>query len=196
MDRRLGFNIRLSHTKDLEKLVLDTSLLSNQYYKVRIKGKAEQSMEGSNALPYASNVVSIEKGAFSRRQQLYFLYNHISLYIVTYHIMYYDIFYYILSHLILSYLILSYIIMLYHYISSYIIKHFHMLSYIILQHIIIYYYIFSYIIFSFIIVYNISYYYILSYIILSYIILSYIIIIVTLYSTLTSRYRHLGHFPQ
>ena len=36
------------------KTVLDTSLLSTQQYKVRIKGKVEQSREGSSALPYTS----------------------------------------------------------------------------------------------------------------------------------------------
>ena len=32
-------------------MVLDTSLLNTQYYKVRIKGKEEQSKEKSSALP-------------------------------------------------------------------------------------------------------------------------------------------------
>ena len=36
------------------KMVLDTSLLNTQRYKVRIKGKAEQSRERSSALPYTS----------------------------------------------------------------------------------------------------------------------------------------------
>ena len=36
------------------KIVLDTSLLYTQQYKVRIKGKVEQSREGSSALPYIS----------------------------------------------------------------------------------------------------------------------------------------------
>ena len=36
------------------KEVLDTSLLNTQQYKVRIKGKVEQSREGSSALPYTS----------------------------------------------------------------------------------------------------------------------------------------------
>ena len=40
------------HTKDL-KMLLDISLLT-QHYKVRIKGKAEQSRERSSALLYAS----------------------------------------------------------------------------------------------------------------------------------------------
>ena len=36
------------------KMVLDTSLLSTQQYKVRIKGKVEQPRERSSALPYTS----------------------------------------------------------------------------------------------------------------------------------------------
>ena len=36
------------------KIVLDTSLLNTQQYKVRIKGKVEQSRERSSALPYTS----------------------------------------------------------------------------------------------------------------------------------------------
>ena len=40
------------------KMVLDTSLLNTQQYKVRIKGKVEQSWERR------CSVVSIEKGAF------------------------------------------------------------------------------------------------------------------------------------
>ena len=36
------------------KMVLDTSLLNTQQYKVRIKGKVEQSSEWSSALPYIS----------------------------------------------------------------------------------------------------------------------------------------------
>ena len=39
------------------KMVLDTSLLNTQQYKVRIEGKVEQSRERGSALP-------IEKGAF------------------------------------------------------------------------------------------------------------------------------------
>ena len=46
------------------KMVLNTSLLNTQQYKVRIKGKVEQSEERSSALPYTSVVVAIEKGAF------------------------------------------------------------------------------------------------------------------------------------
>ena len=36
------------------KMVLDTSLLNTQQYKVRIKGKVEQSRERSSALPNTS----------------------------------------------------------------------------------------------------------------------------------------------
>ena len=34
-----------------QKMVLDAALLNTQHYKVRIKGKVEQSMERSIALP-------------------------------------------------------------------------------------------------------------------------------------------------
>ena len=34
------------------KMVLDATLLNTQHYKVRIKGKVEQSREKSSALPY------------------------------------------------------------------------------------------------------------------------------------------------
>ena len=36
------------------KMVLDTSLLNTQHYKVRIKGKVEQSRKRSRALRYTS----------------------------------------------------------------------------------------------------------------------------------------------
>ena len=35
-----------------QKMVLDTSLLNTQQYKVHIKGKVEQSLERSSTLPY------------------------------------------------------------------------------------------------------------------------------------------------
>ena len=38
----------------IQKMVLDAALLSTQLYKVKIKGKAEQSRERSSALPYTS----------------------------------------------------------------------------------------------------------------------------------------------
>ena len=37
-----------------KKIVLDATLLNTQHYKVRIKGKLEQSRERSSALPYTS----------------------------------------------------------------------------------------------------------------------------------------------
>ena len=45
------------------KMVLDTSLLNIQLYKVRIKSKAEQSKERSSPDPRQLGVVAIEKGA-------------------------------------------------------------------------------------------------------------------------------------
>ena len=44
-------------------MVLDTSLLNTQQYKVRIKGKVEQSRKNSSA-SLDFGVVAIEKGVF------------------------------------------------------------------------------------------------------------------------------------
>ena len=44
---------RSNHTKD-SRMVLDSALLTVQQYKVRIKGKEEESREWSSALPYIS----------------------------------------------------------------------------------------------------------------------------------------------
>ena len=49
----LGSNLVCVIPKTL-KMVLDTSLLNTQQYKVSIKGKVEQSGERSSALPYTS----------------------------------------------------------------------------------------------------------------------------------------------
>ena len=46
-----------------QKVVLDTSLLNTQHYKVHFKGKVEQSKERSSA-SLCHSVVAIEKGAF------------------------------------------------------------------------------------------------------------------------------------
>ena len=46
-----------------QKLVLDAVLLNTQHYKVRIKGKMEQSREWGSTLLHLG-VVAIEKGAF------------------------------------------------------------------------------------------------------------------------------------
>ena len=45
-------------------MVLDTSLLNTQHYKVRIKGKVEKSLEKEYRPPLHLGVVAIEKGAF------------------------------------------------------------------------------------------------------------------------------------
>ena len=45
-------------------MVLDTSLLNTQQYKVRIKGKVEQSRERSSAPHTHLGIVATEKGAF------------------------------------------------------------------------------------------------------------------------------------
>ena len=47
-----------------QKMVLHASLLNTQHYKVRIKGKVEQSREWSSTLYLHLSVVAIEKGAF------------------------------------------------------------------------------------------------------------------------------------
>ena len=44
-----------------QKMVLDPSLLNTQHYKVRVKGKVEQSRERSSTLPIHLGVVAIEK---------------------------------------------------------------------------------------------------------------------------------------
>ena len=59
---RPGFNPRWNHTKD-SKIVLDATLLDTRYYKVRIKGKVNESREWSNS-PLHPDVVAIKKGAF------------------------------------------------------------------------------------------------------------------------------------
>ena len=48
----------------IQKIVLDAALFNTQHYKVRIKGKVEQSREWSSALPLHLGVVAMEKGAF------------------------------------------------------------------------------------------------------------------------------------
>ena len=42
-------------------MVLDATLLSTQHYKVRIKGKVEQSRERSSALPYTSVLQQLKR---------------------------------------------------------------------------------------------------------------------------------------
>ena len=63
-----------------QKIELDATLLNTQHYKVRIKGKLEQSREWSSTLPLHLGVVAIEKGWLSghprlRLPTLLYLYN-------------------------------------------------------------------------------------------------------------------------
>ena len=44
-----------------QKVVLDTSLLKTQHYKVRFKGKVEQSRERSSALPFPSVLKQLKR---------------------------------------------------------------------------------------------------------------------------------------
>ena len=76
-----GSHPRLSYTKDLKKkMVLDTSLLNTQHYKVCIKGKVEQAIPGMELHPPLHlSIIAIEKGAFVSRlaKAANFTYNHI-----------------------------------------------------------------------------------------------------------------------
>ena len=62
-----------------QKMVLDAAFLSTQHYKVRIKGKVQQSWKWSSALPQHVGVVVIEKGAFrlSSTQVSHFTFTYI-----------------------------------------------------------------------------------------------------------------------
>ena len=67
-----------------QKMVLDSSLLSKQSYKIRIKGKVEQSREWSSALSY-HRVAAIEKGAFGSPSTMVANFTYITIiYIYTY----------------------------------------------------------------------------------------------------------------
>ena len=63
--------------------VLDTALLSTQHYKVRIKGKVEQSRETSSALPYTSNKVTNLTNLISLLQRLVRLIPYFFQYLVS-----------------------------------------------------------------------------------------------------------------
>ena len=54
MVRETGVKSQVESYQRLKKMVLDAALLSTQHYKVRIKGKVEQSRERCSALPYTS----------------------------------------------------------------------------------------------------------------------------------------------
>ena len=49
-----GVQSQVEFIQNTFKMVHDSSLLNTQQYKVRIKGKVEQSRERSSALPYTS----------------------------------------------------------------------------------------------------------------------------------------------
>ena len=62
-------------------MVLDTTLLNTQHYKVRFKGKVEQSWEWSSALPLHLGVVAIEKGAFGSPSTMVANFTYLYIYI-------------------------------------------------------------------------------------------------------------------
>ena len=64
MFRETGVQSLVESNQRLKKMVLDAALLNTQHYKVRIKGKVEQSEAWSCALFLHFGVVAIEKGAF------------------------------------------------------------------------------------------------------------------------------------
>ena len=78
-------------TKTLE-MVLDTFLLNTQQYKVRIKGKVEQSRERSSALPHTS-LLKKEPSCRPRLQSptLLYIYIQIHTYIVIYKDLCFDV---------------------------------------------------------------------------------------------------------
>ena len=52
MARETWVQFQVESYQRLKKMVLDATLLNTQHYKVRIKGKVEQSKERSSAFPY------------------------------------------------------------------------------------------------------------------------------------------------
>ena len=52
MIRETGVQSQIESYKRIKKTTVDTSLLNNQYYKIWMKGKVEQTTERSSALPY------------------------------------------------------------------------------------------------------------------------------------------------
>ena len=63
MVRETWVQSQVASYQRLKKIVLDTSLLNTQQYKVRIKGKVGQSWERRSAPPLHLGVVAIEKGS-------------------------------------------------------------------------------------------------------------------------------------
>ena len=54
MGRETGVQSQVESYQRLKKMVLDTTLLNTQHYKVRFKGIVEQSREMNSALLYTS----------------------------------------------------------------------------------------------------------------------------------------------
>ena len=52
MVQETGVQSQVESHQRLKNIILDAALISIQHYKVRIKGKVEQSWELSSALPY------------------------------------------------------------------------------------------------------------------------------------------------
>ena len=68
-----------------QKMVLDAALLNTQHYKVRIKGKVEQSKERSSTPTHTYlGVVAIEKGAFGFPLTIVANFTYIYIYIYIY----------------------------------------------------------------------------------------------------------------
>ena len=49
-----GLQSQVESYQNTQKMVLDAALLDTQHYKIRIKGKEEQTMEKSSTLSYTS----------------------------------------------------------------------------------------------------------------------------------------------
>ena len=71
-------------------MVLDTSMLNTQQYKVRIKSKVEQSRERSNTLPIQFGVVAIEKEAFCSPSSTVANFNTSLLFVIQWLLNYFD----------------------------------------------------------------------------------------------------------
>ena len=54
MVRKTRVQSQVESYQRLKKMLLDAALLSSQHYKVKIKGKVEQSQERSSALLYTT----------------------------------------------------------------------------------------------------------------------------------------------
>ena len=87
MVREIGVQSQVGSYQRLKKMVLDTSLLNTQHYKVRIKSKLEQSPYTSvYRPPLHLGVVAIEKGTFGPPSTMVanlYIYIYIYIYILA-----------------------------------------------------------------------------------------------------------------